>query len=386
MPPPTCPECQTPVPPEVVNGPPITAYRCSGCAMTITWREGRAIASKSRILPQLPQPPAAKPAVADSSARTELVPSPLAPRPAAAPAAAPAPVPLGGPAATDVTAPLPAQPAPATSTGPAPVALGESEVPVSSGAALGFPRGEEAPKPLAPPSKKRAPLPRPALVALGLLVLAGLGWAVFGRGSKPQPEDAPSVSLRDDAPAPPEPDAVAPAPEPPPPEKAPEPAPKPAPVVAKTPEPGPKPAEPPVKAPGPGPSAAPKPAAPAGPKLGGKQVVLEYDKGPEGGAALPPEIAADVQRARTLYQQGNAKLFGGDAKAAVSLYEQSLKAYPGYVGAYRGLGLAWSERKESARALAAFRTYAKNAPGAKDAALIKKVIAKLEAEVAASKK
>jgi regulator of sirC expression with transglutaminase-like and TPR domain len=86
-----------------------------------------------------------------------------------------------------------------------------------------------------------------------------------------------------------------------------------------------------------------------------------------------------VKRARGLYLDGNKKL-SGDANGAVALYQSSLKAYPGYVAAYRGMGLAFVQLKDTPKALASFKTYVKLAPGAKDAPLIKKVIEKLEKE------
>jgi hypothetical protein len=111
------------------------------------------------------------------------------------------------------------------------------------------------------------------------------------------------------------------------------------------------------------------------PTLGGKQVVLEYDtpthEAPKA-APAPKEESAAIARARMAYASGNQKLFAGDAAGAVRFYQQSLGFYPGYVAGYRGLGLAYSQQGDKAKALQAFRTYLSSVPGAKDAPLIRK--------------
>jgi hypothetical protein len=109
------------------------------------------------------------------------------------------------------------------------------------------------------------------------------------------------------------------------------------------------------------------------PTLGGKQVVLEYDT-PSRAApvATPREDSAAVAKARAAYASGNQRLFAGDAAGAVRAYQQALDYYPGYVAGYRGLGLAYAQQGDKAKALQAFRTYLANAPGAKDTALIRK--------------
>jgi regulator of sirC expression with transglutaminase-like and TPR domain len=48
------------------------------------------------------------------------------------------------------------------------------------------------------------------------------------------------------------------------------------------------------------------------------------------------------------------------------------------VGGYRGLGLAYAQAGDSARALSALRTYVTAVPNARDAALIRKRIARLQ--------
>ena len=98
----------------------------------------------------------------------------------------------------------------------------------------------------------------------------------------------------------------------------------------------------------------------------------------------PPGLVADseedpaIGRARTAYTTGNQKLFQGDLDGAIEAYHEALELYPGYVGGYRGLGLAYAQRGDAASAVAALKTYLAAAPGARDVALIKKRIAHLQ--------
>jgi hypothetical protein len=127
-------------------------------------------------------------------------------------------------------------------------------------------------------------------------------------------------------------------------------------------------------------AAAPAPAPKHHPTLGGKQVVLEYDNAthaPPTPAPAPREDSAVVEKARRAYAMGNQRLFAGDAAGAVRAYQQALDEYPGYVAGYRGLGLAYAQQGDKAKALQAFHTYLANAPGARDAALIRKRVAAL---------
>jgi hypothetical protein len=119
----------------------------------------------------------------------------------------------------------------------------------------------------------------------------------------------------------------------------------------------------------------PPPAPKHHPTLGGKQVVLEYDSPAHEQSrpvAAPREDSAAVEKARAAYSAGNQKLFAGDAAGAVHAYQQSLAYYPGYVAGYRGLGLAYSQQGDKAKALQAFHTYLSSVPAAKDAPLIRK--------------
>ncbi|HEX4418395.1 MAG TPA: tetratricopeptide repeat protein [Kofleriaceae bacterium] len=116
-------------------------------------------------------------------------------------------------------------------------------------------------------------------------------------------------------------------------------------------------------------------------RLGGKKVIIDYQT--RAGDPVPNLIAQDsedpaVARARSAYLTGNEKLFAGDATGAVAAYHEAIGLYPGYVGGYRGLGLAYAQLGQTKQALDALKTYVTAAPTAKDIALIKKRIARLQ--------
>jgi len=122
----------------------------------------------------------------------------------------------------------------------------------------------------------------------------------------------------------------------------------------------------------------PKPRTPT---LGGKQVVLEYDTQAREGKPVPNAANDDqaaIGKARTSYAAGNTRLFAGDADGAIKNYKQALGYYPAYVAAYRGLGLAYAQKGDNPAAAKALRTYVSAAPGAKDAAIIRKRIQTLK--------
>lgn len=119
-----------------------------------------------------------------------------------------------------------------------------------------------------------------------------------------------------------------------------------------------------------------------GKKLGSHKVVVDYSSRPDEPA--PPSLIAQskedpaIGQARSAYTTGNQRLFVGDLDGAVRAYRQALELYPGYVGGYRGLGLAYEQLGNPANALAALRSYVAAVPNARDAALIKKRIAHLQ--------
>lgn len=125
-----------------------------------------------------------------------------------------------------------------------------------------------------------------------------------------------------------------------------------------------------------------RPVHHAAKRIAGKKVVVDYTAQPSD--ALPPSLLAQTEedpavgRARTAYAAGNQQLFAGDIAGAIRAYREALELYPGYVGGYRGLGLAYAQAGESARALEALRTYVAAVPTARDAALIRKRIEHLQ--------
>lgn len=111
-------------------------------------------------------------------------------------------------------------------------------------------------------------------------------------------------------------------------------------------------------------------------------LVVDYDE-PKAAPKPPPEDAPAeeaeaIAKARASYATGNQRLFAGDPAGAIRAYRESLNDYSGYVAAYRGLGLAYTQQGEKTRALQAFRTYVGLVPNARDVELIKKRIASLQ--------
>ncbi|HEY1549838.1 MAG TPA: tetratricopeptide repeat protein, partial [Kofleriaceae bacterium] len=102
-----------------------------------------------------------------------------------------------------------------------------------------------------------------------------------------------------------------------------------------------------------------------------KPVVVDYDKKPVSSPLDPDEALA---QARAAYAIGNQHLFAGEGDEAVAAYRRALADYPSYAAGYRGLGLAFAQLDDKPAALAAFKTYVKLAPTAKDVALIQKRI------------
>ncbi len=133
-----------------------------------------------------------------------------------------------------------------------------------------------------------------------------------------------------------------------------------------------------VVAPAPAPAPVEIPAPPAVvPTLSGKPVVLEYDAGPDAAAVAGADPDA-VARARDANRKGNARLTAGDKKGALKAYRAALKIYPGYVGAYRGLGRLLMVSGDKKTAIKAFKLYLKTVPDAEDAASINALIEKLQ--------
>jgi len=133
------------------------------------------------------------------------------------------------------------------------------------------------------------------------------------------------------------------------------------------------------------PSASIRSDEPAGPRFAGKKshkVVVDYAARPTDPA--PPGLVAQIEEdpaiglARGAYTTGNQRLFVGDLAGAVRAYREALELYPGYVGGYRGLGLAYEQVGDKQNALAALQAYVAAVPNARDIALIRKRIGHLQ--------
>ena len=113
-----------------------------------------------------------------------------------------------------------------------------------------------------------------------------------------------------------------------------------------------------------------------------RKLIVDYTARPDEPAppSLMVQSAEDpaIGMARNAYTTGNQRLFVGDLDGAVRAYREALEIYPGYVGGYRGLGLAYEQLGDKANALTALRVYVEAVPNARDIALIKKRIAHLQ--------
>lgn len=149
------------------------------------------------------------------------------------------------------------------------------------------------------------------------------------------------------------------------------------PVIAKPPPP------PPVAQPTPEP--VPTPAPVEAPKLlAGKPVVLDYPDKPS--PAVPGTNDAVIAKARALADKGAARLAAKDGKGAVKFFRASMKTYPAYLAAYRGLGRALAATNDKKGALQMLNIYLRAVPEADDAEELKALVAKLSAPAPAKKK
>jgi hypothetical protein len=287
-------------------------------------------------LPPPPTPPPMDPLFAPPSAPMQAM-QPMQPmQPMQAPA-----YPMYAP---PPSAPMPVQPPPAYDLPPRPGAVlatrpaGSRRTLVIAGAAVGA-------------------------VALGLVVVL----AVSSRHGASTP--APIVAAAEPPPAP------APA-------AAPAPAPPPAPAVVAPPAPVDSPPADPAPDAAPAIAAAPAPGhAPVYAQrrtAANKKLVLDYDH-PGAEAAKPAADDSALTKARAAYAEGNQHLFAGETDDAIREYRRALADYPGYVAGYRGLGLAFAQAGDKPHAIEALRTYIAAVPNAKDVALIKKRLARLQA-------
>ena len=107
--------------------------------------------------------------------------------------------------------------------------------------------------------------------------------------------------------------------------------------------------------------------------LKNKEIVLEYD-GRVGQNSAPESDQAAIAKARASHAAGTQRLNAGDYDGALGNYRKSLHHYPGYVGSYRGMGLAYERKGDKDNALKALRMYVSVAPHATDVAAMRKRI------------
>ncbi|HEY0193681.1 MAG TPA: hypothetical protein VGC42_21340 [Kofleriaceae bacterium] len=266
-----------------------------------------------------------------------------------------------------VVKPLPAEPAPGVEARPRSRKLwwlaGAGGVAAAVlGVALAM--ATEAPKPPVA-TEPAAPAPAPA--------------AASEPAAAPAPAAAPDAPLAESKPS--VAAIVAHAAEPAPAARSAEPAPVQAPAPASHPAASHAPAPARVAAAIPGPSR-PGPGRSARPGRKPKMIVVDYqtraDEAPVPGLVAQASEDPAIARARVAYLSGNDKLFAGDPSGAAAAYREALALYPGYVGGYRGLGLAYAQLGEPRRSLDALRAYVAAAPGAKDVALVKQRISRLQ--------
>jgi hypothetical protein len=104
-----------------------------------------------------------------------------------------------------------------------------------------------------------------------------------------------------------------------------------------------------------------------------KDVVLEYD-GRIGRNGAPASEQAAITKARAAHVTGMQRMNAGDYDGALDNYRRALSHYPGYIGAYRGMGLAYERKGDKSNALKALRMYVSIVPNANDVAALRKRI------------
>jgi len=90
-----------------------------------------------------------------------------------------------------------------------------------------------------------------------------------------------------------------------------------------------------------------------------------------------PSAPAERGDPRPPYERGNALLFAGDAAGAIAAYRDAVHDAPTDPIGYRGLGLAYEQKGETASAIRALHKYLKLAPGAADRTIISRRIDRL---------
>jgi tetratricopeptide (TPR) repeat protein len=96
--------------------------------------------------------------------------------------------------------------------------------------------------------------------------------------------------------------------------------------------------------------------------------------------AAPPgakPVPNKAQEATEAYQRGNAKLLSGALPEAIAAFSEALKLNPKDAQSQRGLGMAYAQAGNAAKAVRHLKLYLKASPNAPDRALIEKRIDQL---------
>ena len=93
--------------------------------------------------------------------------------------------------------------------------------------------------------------------------------------------------------------------------------------------------------------------------------------------ATTPSARPERGDPRPPYERGNALLFAGDAAGAIAAYREAVHDAPTDPIGYRGLGLAYEQKGETASAIRALHKYLKLAPRAADRTIISRRIDRL---------
>jgi regulator of sirC expression with transglutaminase-like and TPR domain len=91
----------------------------------------------------------------------------------------------------------------------------------------------------------------------------------------------------------------------------------------------------------------------------------------------PSDRAANQARARELYNRGVRSFVEGKTTDARRAFRDAIRLDPGYAPAHRGLGLAYERSGEKRAAVKELEKYLRLAPGARDAASVRKRIERL---------
>jgi tetratricopeptide (TPR) repeat protein len=95
------------------------------------------------------------------------------------------------------------------------------------------------------------------------------------------------------------------------------------------------------------------------------------------GGTVARGVGADAGDPRPSYERGTSHLFAGDEAGAIAAFRDAVRKAPHDPIGYRGLGLAYEQKGDTAAAVRALRQYLKLAPSAPDRAIIARRIDRL---------